>query len=80
MNYQNGASSISIYNNTTDYHKWGIAIGSTSSSCSASGINVYGNSIGPHFDAMLDSAQTCFMGTESSSYPRHPEYVLQQFL
>jgi len=58
VNYQNGASSISIYNNTTDYHKWGIAIGSTSSSCSASGINVYGNSVGPHFDAMLDSAQT----------------------
>jgi hypothetical protein len=59
VNWINGASNIAIYSNTTDYHIWGIAIGDESGgSSSASGVNVYNNSIGPHFDVFLDTAQT----------------------
>lgn len=59
INTSNGVTSLLVYGNTLDYTGQGIAIGDESGgSSSASGIEVYGNNIGPHFDIMLDAAQT----------------------
>jgi hypothetical protein len=47
-----------IFNNTLDYSSWMVIIGADNNGSTASGVLVYGNTLGPHFDIWLDTAQT----------------------
>ena len=51
-------TSAQIYNNVTDHHCWGLALGDGNSNASGSGLIVHDNTIGPHFDDYLDVAQS----------------------
>ena len=48
-------TSLSIYNNTTDYGSHHIVAGDNSGSASLTGCNIYSNTLGPHFDIWQDS-------------------------
>jgi hypothetical protein len=50
-------TSLNIYNNTTNDHVWGIHIGDSGSASTASGVNVYNNSVGPSFNIWNDADQ-----------------------
>jgi hypothetical protein len=51
-------TSAQIYNNTLDHSSWMIVMGDDNSGSSASGVLIYGNTLGPHFNEWLDTAQT----------------------
>jgi len=51
-------TSAQFYNNTLDYSSWMIVMGDDNSSDSATGVLVYGNTLGPHFNIWQDTAQT----------------------
>jgi hypothetical protein len=53
----NTITDVQIYSNTLDYNSWSIVIGDDNNSSSASGIKIYSNTAGPHFQAWLDSGQ-----------------------
>ena len=48
-------TSLSIYNNTTDYSSHHIVAGDNAGSASLTGCNIYSNTLGPHFDIWQDS-------------------------
>ena len=50
ISYEGSPTALSIYNNSTNNHVWGISFGANTSSDSVSNVNIYGNSIGPNFD------------------------------
>jgi hypothetical protein len=56
--YGSTLTSLNIYQNTTDYHCWGILVGDGNGNSRANGINVYKNTIGPHFAIWGDAAQS----------------------
>jgi hypothetical protein len=58
LSHNGTPTSILVYNNSVDYNAHGLDLGPNTTSESASGLQIYGNSIGPHFDAFLDTAQT----------------------
>ncbi len=50
-------TSLTISNNTTNDHVWGIHIGDSDGGASASGVSVYNNTVGPAFNIWADAAQ-----------------------
>jgi hypothetical protein len=50
-------TSLTISGNTTNDHVWGIHIGDSNGSASASGVNVNNNTVGPSFNVWDDAAQ-----------------------
>src|SRR5208337_1859336 len=67
-------TSLNIYNNTTDYSSHHIVAGDNSGSASLTGCNIYGNTLGTHFDIWQDTGQTMhadgifvFAGNSASS-------------
>jgi hypothetical protein len=46
-----------VSNNTTNDHVWGIHVGDDNGGATASGVNVYGNTVGPSFNVWTDAAQ-----------------------
>ncbi len=47
-----------FYNNTIDYSSWMLVIGDGSNNSSANGVLIYGNTLGPHFQAFLPADQS----------------------
>lgn len=54
----NTVTDVQVYNNTLDYSSWMIVMGDNNSGSAASGVIVHDNSLGPHFNIWLDTAQT----------------------
>lgn len=50
-------TSAQVYNNTIDYGSWEIVMGDAVSSSTAAGVLVYGNQVGPHFQAFTPADQ-----------------------
>jgi hypothetical protein len=46
------------YNNTIDYSSWMLIVGDGNNNSSASGVLIYGNTLGPHFQAFLPADQS----------------------
>ena len=42
-----------FYNNTIDYSSWMLVVGDGNNNSNASGVLIYGNTLGPHFQAFL---------------------------
>ena len=72
-------SSATIYNNTADYSRWPIVVIHNNNGSTASNVNIYGNTVGPHFAAWHDTACVLHMdgilvsASNTSSFGQHRE-------
>ena len=49
---------MQIYNNTLDYSSWMMVLGDDNNNSRATGLLIHDNTLGPHFNVWLDSAQS----------------------
>ena len=49
---------VQIYNNTFDYSSWMVVLGDDNNNSRATGLLIHDNTLGPHFNVWLDSAQS----------------------